>query len=654
MKNKRLLAVACACAMTTALCGGALVAHADTGSGEQAAKNYFGAPNCDALLQEGETEYDFKTGGVRIVGHINGSVKAKKEADDNVYLELGKDGNNAFWWSGLKLTDAGDYKVSFDVKHAEGWTGNSVFAGYRFWSSSIPENEIVFANVTQQVNAANADTWTHIETTYTVSAAALTGVDSIQFGYDADVAGVNFLMLDNIVIEYIVPDDNAPTLIGNGTADWREETATDVTFGVDLKGNDLLSVTEKSTGEQFAEGFTYVAAENKITFTSDFCKDLGEGSHELILATDGGELGVVITVYYKTAQIPDSTDGYELEASMLGGDFESYEVGLKFSDAQTDEAWGSLANYDDPGMIVDDNGNHALRLGRHEGSNKMYSSAFCMTSPDIQQDDILTLKYSYKFVGENALDKVAGKNITSAFIGSSNTGYHQVNLVSKNESTIEGNDNVQSWAVKYSQGENGYTDVEVSFIVDFAFMNATNSLRFLYEIVDGVELYVDNVELVRWVEEGSADAEVPVMSGETLAFDGKNQNDIALTVDLKDYNVSSLKCGATVLKANVDYALSADETTLTVKKSFLATLDNGKHVLTLTTLGGTCTVEITVTNAQTAAVTNDDDGANVGLIVGLCVAGAAVVAAGAATAVILTKKKKNGKKDNDGDNEEQE
>ena len=227
----------------------------------------------------------------------------------------------------MKLTDAGDYKVSFDVKHAEGWTGNSIFAGYRFWSSSIPENEIVFANVTQQVNAANADTWTHIETTYTVSAAALTGVDSIQFGYDADAAGVNFLMLDNIVIEYIVPDDNAPTLIGNGTADWREETATDVTFGVDLKGNDLLSVTEKSTGEQFAEGFTYVAAENKITFTSDFCKDLGEGSHELILATDGGELGVVITVYYKTAQIPDSTDGYELEASMLGGDFESYEVG---------------------------------------------------------------------------------------------------------------------------------------------------------------------------------------------------------------------------------------------------------------------------------------------------------------------------------------
>ena len=93
---------------------------------------------------------------------------------------------------------------------------------------------------------------------------------------------------------------------------------------------------------------------------------------------------------------------------------------------------------------------------------------------------------------------------------------------------------------------------------------------------------------------------------------------------------------------------------MTVKKSFLATLDNGKHVLTLTTLGGTCTVEITVTNAQTAAVTNDDDGANVGLIVGLCVAGAAVVAAGAVTAVILTKKKKNGKKDNDGDNEEQE
>lgn len=644
MKNKRkLFAVACACMLAAGMSGGALVAHADTADQEPASTNLFGAPGCDALLQGEETEYDFKTGGVRVIGHINGSVKAKKEADDNVYLELGKDGNNAFLWSSLRMTEAGDYKVSFDVKHAEGWTGNSAFMGFRFWSSSVAESEIPWGNVTAKMNEATTDAWSHIETTYTVSAAMVTGVDSIQMGYDADADGNNFIMVDNIVIEYIVPDDGAPAVVGEATKTWKEDESGDLTFGVDLKEKDLLSVVNKTTEEEYTAGteYTYSADKKEITFDADFIYDLGEGTHSITLTTEGGTLDLVITVYYKAIEIPPTTDGYTLEDTMLAGDFESYDVGLKFSDAQTDEAWGSLANYDDVGTIVDDNGNHALRLGRADGSQKMYSSAFCIWDPKINQGDILTLKFSYKILGEQAN---VGANTNVSFVGSANVDYHLIDLVQKNETTKEGNKNVQSWAVKYTDGQNGYTDVEMSFIVDFAFMNSTNSLRFLYQIGQDAEIYIDNVRLIRWVDESAVDAEKPVATGDNLAFDGKNQKDVTLTVNLKDYNITSIKLGETTL-ATTAYTLGSDDTTLTINKAYLATLANGKHTFTLTTLGGTCEFEITVTNAKKATVSKKDDNGsnNTGLIVGLSVGGAAVVAAGAAAAVIIVRKKKKNK-----------
>lgn len=630
--------------MATGMCGGALAAYADTTENEPVTPdnpvvtNLFGAPGCDALLQGEETEYDFKT-GARVIGHINGSVKAKKEADGNVYLELGKDGSNAFLWSSLKITEAGDYKVSFDVKHAEGWTESSAFMGFRFWSNSVAAEDIDWGNVTAKMNGATTDKWSHIETTYNVSAAMVTGVDSIQMGYDADKDGKNFIMVDNIVIEYIVPDVGAPAVVGDAAKNWKEEDGGDVTFGVDLKGKDLLSVVNKKTEEEYTDGteYTYSADNKVITFAADFIYELGEGAHSITLTTDGGTLDLVITVYYRALEIPSTTDGYKLEDTMLAGDFESYAVGLKFSDAQTEEAWGSLANYDDVGTIVDDNGNRALRLGRAEGSVKMFSSAFCMLDPKIDQGDIITLKFSYKIVGEQAN---VGANSNVSFVGAANVDYHLIKFVQKNETTIEGNKNVQGWAVKYADGQNGYTDVEMSFIVDFAFMNSTNSLRFLYQIGQDAEIYIDNVRLIRWVDEAAVDAEKPIATGDNLVFDGKNQNDVTLTVDLKDYNITSIKLGKATLAATA-YTLGSDDTVLTINKAYLATLANGKHTFTLTTLGGACEFEITVANANLTTVSKKDD--NTGLIVGLSVGGAAAIAAGAAAAVIIVRKKKKNK-----------
>lgn len=633
MKKSRLFAVACVVA--TGMCGGALVAHADTEGDAGANTNLFTKPGFDDLLDADTDERDVTE------WHINGSIKAKKEADGNVYLELSKSDNNAFLWSPLRTAEAGEYAVSFDVKHGEGWTGNSVFFGYRFWAGAETPD---FCNVTAQMNAANADEWTHIETTYAVSAAMVEVVDSIQIGYDADGEGLNKLMVDNIVIEYIVPEAGAPEVVGAAIANWNENEPDDITFGVDLKGAELASVINKDTEEEYEEGYTYSADDNTITFDSDFCYDLGEGKHTIRLTTENGAIDLVINIYFAVPEIPSTTEGYDLKQTMLGGDFESYETGLKFSETQTEHAWGSV-NLDDPGTIVDDNGNHVLRIGRAEGSIRQYSSAFCITSPDIQQGDIVTLKFSYKIVGDAS---TIGRNTNVVFVGASNTDYHGIDLLTKNEMTREGNENVTSYPIKYTEGENGYTDVEMSFIVDFSFMNATNSVRFLQQIGTGeAEIYFDNVQLIRWVEEGTEDAEVPTVTPATATYDGKNGADITLTVNLKDYNIAALKCDNIGLKV-ADYALSADDTTLTIKKEYLATLANGTHTFTIQTLGGTCEFTVTVSNEVTKPTTpapnpKTNEGLGAGAIAGIvigCVAGVALIGLGV---FFLLKRKKNGK-----------
>ena len=615
MKKKRLLAAACACVMATGLCSGALVALAEEGPSTEpttpetpVVTNYFKAPGFDEMLVDDEEEYALTDVQRCHTGSFEGAV-AKKEADGNVYLELKGEGFCSFF-SMMTIPEAGDYKISVDFQKSEDWEGTDN-VGFRLYNAGHDS-----AGWAKAINDAPTGEWFTLTETYSVALDKVSSVDSFSLWFNTMSDPNNVLMVDNVVVEYIVPDEGAPSYGEGelGTVNWREEDGGDVTFKVNLKGSELDSVINKETEEEYSEGaeYTYDATEGTITFDADFVYDLGEGTHTITLTTEGGSLDLVITVYYKALSIPETTDGYTLEDTMLGGDFEGYEVGLKFSEKQTEEAWGSLAGYDDPATIVDDNGNHALRLGRADGSNKMYSSSFCIWDPKINQGDILTLKFSYKILGD--IENI-GSNTNVSFVGSANTDYHLIDVVKKNETTIEGNKNVQSWPVKYTENENGYTDVEVSFIVDFAFMNSTNSLRFLYQIGEGTEIYFDNVRLIRWVDEAAVDAEKPVATGANLAFDGKNQKDV----------------------------------TLTISKTYLATLANGKHTFTLTTLGGTCEFEITVTNStattKPANVKNDDD-TNVGLIVGLSVGGAAVVAAGAAAAVILVrKKKKNGKKD---------
>ena len=663
MKGKKLLTTALAVLFTAGIAApGLVIVHADN-ENLKLGQNVFTNGDFENLLGAEESEYDLSVArnGVGMYFAGDSHAYAKKEADGNVYLEFKYSTagfSNIFMTDspGIKgkVTEGGDYLFSADFKKGENWAVDTDNVGFRFYSSTENGADM---SLTAQVNAIPVGEWTRVSVIYPISAVGAPGTDSIQFWCNTMSNPDNVLMMDNISLQYVIPEEGTPEINGAKSVSWTEEEGEDIVFEVDFKGQDLISITDGETEEEYVAGqdYTYSEEDNTLTFDADFLKGLGEGAHEFVIETEGGTVSVVITVYLKVAGIPETTDGYELVPTMKGGDFESYDVGLSFKEEQTEEAWGSLDNYDDPGVIVDDNGNHALKLGRKTGSQKMFSSAFCMTSPEIELGDIVTLKYSYKFVGETP-----NKIVDSSFTGASNQEYHRIDLVSKANRTGEDNVNVAKWPITFTEGENGYTNVEMSFVVDFAFLNATNSLRFLYQVQEGTDLYIDNVELIRWVEEGAGDESPEVITGTNSSYDASNSQDVTITVELKDYNISNIKLnGATVAASH--YSLSADKTTLTISKEYLATLANGEHIFTITTLGGTTTFKITVSNSTVSGgntpggttpggntpggdTDTPKDGNNVGLIVGIC-AGVAVALIAAIVLIVVLKKKKSAKRE---------
>lgn len=648
MKHKTLLAAAVAVALVAGIAAPVATQFAaaatEPPTQQQLGEEIFPAPGFDEMIQEGEETYSLSDTQRCRTGTIlanDGPAVAKKDTadNDNVYLELKYNGVKPFvsifsMFEMQKFPGAGDYQVSMRLRKHEGFVKTNNF-GFRFWNNGTDSK-----GWASQINAAPVGEWFTLTEVYTVSEAKVSQIDSFSMWYDTGSNEANVLDMDDISIRLIIPEEGAPEVVGEASKVWNEESAADVTFELDLKEATLEKVIVEDSEYELEDGeYTFDAAQGILTLDSDYVKSLGEGTHTIIVQTTEGDLELVVSVYLKTATIPSTTEGYELDSTMLGGDFEDYEEGLVFSEAQTDEAWGSVA-LDDPGKIVDDNGNHVLRLGRKEGSSNRYASAFCMTSPEIALGDIVTLKFSYKFTG----DTPEG-NTNVSFVGAANVSYHAINLVTKPAKTFEGNKNVASWDIKYTERD-GWTDVEMSFVVDFAFLNSTNSLRFLYEVKD-MELYIDNVELLRWVEEGAGGSEEPEVTG-APTFNGAAPADVTVTVSLKEYNISSLKNG-TATVASTNYALSENNTVLTIKKEYLATLANGEHTFTLTTLGGSCTFKVTVQNSTASAPAEEnppaekDGGCSSTILSGAGIAGIVVVSAViiAAVGVVLIKKKRS-------------
>jgi len=604
-------------------------------------ENVYPSEGFENMLGAAETSYDLGGGLRNGVGQVGASVKVLKETSgetSNTYLQMSNGGGsdsfaNTFALFSSKLVEAKTFNISIDFRKEAGFTSTDN-VGFRFWTdaATLKDGE----GLASKVNAGAAETWFTVTSTYELSAAqAAVGADSFQLWFNTkDGTTLNVLDVDNVKITAIVPEATIPT-VNPAAATWYPETPTDIVFTVDLKGYALAGVTDE--GETALTASQVSLSGTSLTFKSDYLASLDSGSHIFTIATEKGTVQVVITTLAAKGTIPSSTDGYTLTPTLLGGTFEGYDIGTKFSEAQTPEAWGSLSSYDDPGEIVDDGaGNHVLQLKRATGSSKTYSSAFCMTSTDIAKNDIVTFKFDYKMNTTDAAN-VLGKGINVCFVGGSNIGYHQIALDgSKPTTTSEGNTDEYTYDIAYTELATGYTHVEMSFIVDFAFLNSTNSVRFLMQIPnDNDALYIDNVELVRWVVE--SEDETPTISPATATFDYSAQADLAFTVDLKSYNISSIKLdGATVSSRNY----SLDGTTLTVSKDYLATLDNGDHVFTLNTLGGSATFTITVANHGTEPV-ETPSAALPGWAIALIVVGGVIVLAGAGTLIyFLIKKRK--------------
>lgn len=594
--RKKLASMAIALSLLLGMTGTGMLVNAET----DAEKNYFPSEGFENMVEEGETEFPFSEAQRHSIGSlsIDSHAIAKKEANGNVYVQLSQsDEGKPFssFFAMLRLENAGDYNVSVDFYKEEGWV-NTDNLGFRFYGAHDSKGWA------KAINDAAVGEWVTLTEVYTVSATEVTKIDSFQMWFNTK--GTNVLRVDNVSIKEVPAVPEQPT-VEKPLAEWREADPADVVFDIDLKGQELVSVTNVAQDlELTSEEYALNAEKTQLTIMSDYIADLGEGEWEFKIATAGGEVSVYVTAFAKKGEIPDSTEGYTLKGTLLAGDFEKYEVGLVFSETQTEEAWGSVG-LDDPAVIAEDAGSHVLKLGKKEGSSKSYASAFAMTSPEIQQDDIVTLRLDYKIDVESWDAYLFRPNVT--FVGASNQSYHEILLDGSNHPQTQGVAE-NKWDIKYTELDNGYTRVEMSFIVDFAFLNATNSIRFLMPIVNDTDaLYIDNVALERWINDEEADAEVPEITPATATFDNNAAKDVVFTVDLKDYVIGSIKLDNKIV-ASSNYTLTENDTVLTLKKEYLATLENGKHTFQLVTLGGSVDFEITVTNHAAAVDPEPDKG----------------------------------------------
>ena len=138
------------------------------------------------------------------------------------------------------------------------------------------------------------------------------------------------------------------------------------------------------------------------------------------------------------------------------------------------EGWGSNITYDDPGVIVNLNGNKVLRLQKDQKNS--YSSAFAFISPTIQAGDVLTFKFDYKLDVANPASYV-GQDINLSFVSASNMQMCKIPLDNTKAPQTSGDGDYQ-WDVKYTDLEDGWIRVELNFVANTALLSY-NSMRFL-------------------------------------------------------------------------------------------------------------------------------------------------------------------------------
>lgn len=584
----------------------------------------------DGILADDETERTLNgdwgvSYPVATFGPGNGDSPAKiKNIDGNNVLVLEKSaGDFASFFADLyadgTTVPAGTYELSMDLKPVGDFVTDNI--GYHLFNqySDIRIYDNGWQNCTELEGG-----WLHYSNILEIEEGR---VDSIQMW--CNTMGTSTLYIDNLSFALLEAEPEREELhseyvVGSGTA-----------ININIpNGAESITVAEKA-GYVLEADLDYTYAGGVLTLKNEYADGLASGKNDLIITAGDAEYKLRLIIRQAKPTLPDSSDSYLMQETLVGGDFEMFEEGFAFSLEQV-EGWGSNISYDDPGVIVNQNGNKVLRLQKDQKSS--YSSAFAFISPTIQAGDVLTFRFDYKLDVQD-ISLYQGADINLSFVSASNMQMLKIALDNSCPAETTGDGDYQ-WAVNYTTLEDGWIRVEMTFVANTALLSY-NSMRFLLptdKAMDGDAMYVDNVSLVLW-----AQPEAPENLSSGLGFNKGKPADVFAMVDLQALDPQSITCGGAAVDSKY-WSINPAKDTITFSKDFLATLENGDHTFTVTTAGGSCDLTITVSGETAAGNTDNTPGANepapnngwIWIVVVAVVVVAAVV-------IVVTIRKKNSK-----------
>ncbi len=582
----------------------------------------------DGILGEGETEkvltIDWLVSyPVATFGNATADSPAKvKDIDGNAVLVLEhSSGDFASFFADLSQSHdgpvpAGTYELSMDLKPVgDDFTTDNV--GYNLYSQY---NDIRIWDQGWQNCTELSDGWLLYEVEHDINAAS---VDSIQMWFNT--MGKSTLYVDNLSFKPVADVPSAPEdaitveyTIGSGE-----------TIAIPLPQTGATVTIEEKAGYVLEEGLDYALADGTVILKNDYADGLAAGANALLIKIDDAAYPVDLVIRQGKPAIPENKDAFLMQETLVGGDFDMFDTGFAFSLEQV-EGWGSNVSYDDPGVIVDLDGNKALRLQKDKKSS--YSSAFAFMSPTIQAGDTLTLSFDYRLDAKD-MSIYQGADINFCFVSASNMQMCLIPLDKTNAPQTRGDGDYQ-WDVQYQDLGEGWTRVTMDFVANNALLSY-NSMRFLLptdKAQEGDAMYVDNVSLVLW-----AQAEAPVYGGGELSFDKAKPADVFAMVDLQALDPQSISLNGTAVDAKY-WSVNPAKDTITLSKDYLATLENGEQTFTVKTAGGECSFQVSITGQAAAQQAGGEDAPN-DTWIWIVAGGVALLAIVAAVVIVLKKKK---------------
>lgn len=458
-------------------------------------------------------------------------------------LSLSDPGQN--WSSFFRFTTikpSTTYDISIDFK-VVGTTDN---LGMRF-AGPGPGLEIVFLNHASKTEIPGREGWHNVQFQFVT--AAESNYDSIAMWFHTMGSTNNYALIDNIIITEEGSDENIitggdfegfldyappaeltvePNLYGfygeNGEVGSGSALLADggllgklVTIAPGDYQFEMVFETAALAGtnlwvmyatEDVAEiGKTTlvtggVLVQNWVSIDDDIYTVSGRlnapaAATRLVIAYEGAAGIEIQSLSLKPIMvIPDSPfdpniDYFQGPNMLLNGDFEAFEVGLVFSEAQAEGAWGSVG-LDGPGVIASVDGSNVLAIGQRVGN--AFSSAFVIIPPELEVGDLIRLQYDVKMVLDTAPDTYF--RINTSFVGVANVDHYRIDLkVLEDGMLTEGEELLHMPVSVEARGNDWYT-VTMDFQVTTNFLIRTNSLRFLFTPNSATDfLYIDNVGL---------------------------------------------------------------------------------------------------------------------------------------------------------------